>query len=287
MATSLPMPSFFCQLNRRETNAMRNFNVAILMLLTLLLASTANADESLRIRVVSYNIHHGEGTDGTLDLTRIAKVLSDARPDVIALQEVDQNAKRSTNVDQSAELAKLLKMKNIFGGNIDLQGGRYGNAVLTRYATISSTNHLLPVLAGGEQRGLLEVEVSVPELNQPLKFLATHFDHRSDERERIASCEMIEELSHSWKDRPALLAGDLNALPESRTLSLLEKHWTRANQEVEATFPSDKPTRQIDYILFRPQDGWKVIEFRVLDSPVASDHRGILAVLERSKITKN
>jgi endonuclease/exonuclease/phosphatase family metal-dependent hydrolase len=46
------------------------------------------------------------------------------------------------------------------------------------------------------------------------------------------------------------------------------------------TFPVDRPTRQIDFILFRPSGRWKVVESRVLDEPVASDHRPFFAVLE-------
>jgi endonuclease/exonuclease/phosphatase family metal-dependent hydrolase len=47
-----------------------------------------------------------------------------------------------------------------------------------------------------------------------------------------------------------------------------------------ATVPVDKPTKQIDFILFRTKDRWKVIEVKVLDEAVGSDHRAILAVLE-------
>ena len=42
------------------------------------------------LRVLTYNIHHGEGTDGKLDLDRIARVIKAAEPDIVALQEVDQ-----------------------------------------------------------------------------------------------------------------------------------------------------------------------------------------------------
>lgn len=259
----------------------------LLILLTLAIASAAKADQPIQIRVVSYNIHHGEGTDSKLDLPRIAQVLREAKPDLVALQEVDQNTKRTNNVDQAAELGKLLKMNSIFGGNIALQGGHYGNAILTRYSAISSANHLLPNLANGEQRGVMEADISVPGLKQPLKLLATHLDHRGDDQERIESCEMIGRLTQNWGDRPALLAGDLNATPESKPLKILEKEWTRANRDIEATIPSGKPTRQIDYIMLRPMYGWNVVEFRVLDAPIASDHLGILAVLEWTEPQSN
>lgn len=259
----------------------------LLLLLTLVTASVAKVDQPIRIRIVSYNIHHGEGTDGKLDLARIAQVLREAEPDLVALQEVDQNTKRTDNVDQAVELGKLLKMNSVFGGNIDLQGGHYGNAILTKYSTISSTNHPLPSLASGEQRGVIEADITVPGLKQPLKLLATHLDHRGDDQERIESCEAIARLTQDWGNRPALLAGDLNATPESKPLRILEREWTRANREIQPTIPSGKPTRQIDYILLRPAGGWKVVEYRVLDAPVASDHLGILAILEWTEPRSN
>jgi endonuclease/exonuclease/phosphatase family metal-dependent hydrolase len=47
------------------------------------------------------------------------------------------------------------------------------------------------------------------------------------------------------------------------------------------TFPADKPDRWIDYIMVRPAEKWEVVEVRVLEEPVASDHRPLLAVLRR------
>jgi endonuclease/exonuclease/phosphatase family metal-dependent hydrolase len=44
--------------------------------------------------------------------------------------------------------------------------------------------------------------------------------------------------------------------------------------------PASNPPRQIDYILFRPANRWKVVEVRVPDEPLASDHRPLVAVLE-------
>lgn len=238
------------------------------------------AAEPVRIRVISYNIHHAEGTDAKLNLPRIAKVINQANPDIVALQEVDQNVERTGQVDQVSELAKLTKMNSVFGGNIPLQGGWYGNAILTRYPSITMTNHALPQLVAGEKRGVVEANITIPGLDQPLKFLATHFDHRPDDAERVESAKMIQKLTESWKDRPALFAGDLNATPQSESIKLIFQDWTSANSKNLNTIPSDSPNRQIDYILYRPAKGWKVVDFKVLAEPVASDHRAILAVLE-------
>ncbi|NLS93362.1 MAG: endonuclease [Planctomycetaceae bacterium] len=241
-------------------------------------ADTGN--KPLQLRVLSYNIHHGEGVDSKLDLPRIAEVVKSTKADLVALQEVDCGVERSERVDQPRELARLTGMHVVFGNNIRYQGGDYGNAVLSRFPIARHENHPLPALREGEQRGVIEVELDLPGSAGKLLFLATHFDYRSDEEERLASVRFINDRMAAQKDRPALLAGDLNALPDSNTLRLLEAAWTRANEKVLFTFPAEQPTRQIDYILFRPASRWKTIEVRVPDEPVASDHRPLLAVLE-------
>ena len=64
-----------------------------------------------RLRVLTYNIHHGEGTDGKFDYERLARVINGLKPDVAALQEVDRNTRRANGVDQAALLAKLTGMR--------------------------------------------------------------------------------------------------------------------------------------------------------------------------------
>jgi endonuclease/exonuclease/phosphatase family metal-dependent hydrolase len=85
------------------------------------------------LRIVSYNIRHGAGLDGKVDLQRIAKVIAKEKPEVVTLQEVDQECTRSGSVDQAAELGRLLKMEHRFGKFMDFQGGEYGMAVLSRF----------------------------------------------------------------------------------------------------------------------------------------------------------
>ena len=51
-----------------------------------------------RLKILSYNIHHGEGVDKKLDLERIAKLISESDADIVALQEVDVNTSRSQHV---------------------------------------------------------------------------------------------------------------------------------------------------------------------------------------------
>ena len=259
---------------------------AVLVLAAVGLAAGGQADggndvapASTRLRVLSYNIHHGEGVDGKLDLARIAGVIRSVKPDVVALQEVDQRTQRTGGVDQPGELARLTEMRVVFGGNLRLQGGDYGNAVLSRLPIKRHRNHPLPPRDDGEPRGVLEVEIEMPG-GATVLLLATHLDHRPGDRQRLASAEAINALVLARPTQPALLAGDLNDVPQSKTLGRFGEAWTRAGETVLPTIPVDRPARQIDFILFRPTQRWKTVEVRVLDEATASDHRAIFAVLE-------
>jgi endonuclease/exonuclease/phosphatase family metal-dependent hydrolase len=247
--------------------------------ITAVLDGTVAADEAARLRVLTYNIHHGAGVDGKLDLERIAAVIRSASPDVVALQEVDQGTMRTNGVKQAEELSRLTDMQAVFGKNIDYEGGDYGNAVLTKLPMQSHENVALPTFDDdGEQRGLLIVELGTPS-GEPIVFVSTHLDHRPPDDERMMSAHIINNRL-SREERPIILAGDLNATGDSRVLARLSEKWQNASDEETATVPVGKPRRQIDYVLFRPANRWRVVEVSVLDERVASDHRPLLAVLE-------
>jgi len=89
-------------------------------------------DASSAIRVATYNIKHGRGMDGTLNLERTLVTLKTLNADIIALQEVDDQARRSGGVDQASWLAERLGMHAAYGAFMDFQSGRYGLAILSR-----------------------------------------------------------------------------------------------------------------------------------------------------------
>jgi endonuclease/exonuclease/phosphatase family metal-dependent hydrolase len=257
----------------------------------------AGAELPREIRVVTYNIHHGEGTDKKFDLPRIAKVVMAEKPDIVALQEVDQRTRRASGVDQPAEFARLTGMRVVFGRNIPYDGGGYGTAVLTRLPIRSCQSVKLKSFYKDtpehkEQRGVQVLELGGR--NGPrLMFLCTHLDYRPPDDERMASAKTINELIRKRGSELAIIAGDFNATPESGPIREFEKVWKVAGgdgadakpQAAEAilTFPADKPDRRIDYVMYRPADRWNVVEVRVLGETVASDHRPVLTVLERVK----
>jgi endonuclease/exonuclease/phosphatase family metal-dependent hydrolase len=229
------------------------------------------------LRVLSYNIHHGEGIDGKVDLARLARVIRESKPDLVALQEVDQNVRRSGSVAQTAELAKLTGLHGYFGKQIDYDGGEYGQSILSRFPIEKTSIDWLPGEPDRERRIAVSGRVSVG--GRPVTFVTTHLHHISPEfRDRQAA--KLNELFGS-SGHPVILAGDLNAPPESRPLEILSSTWMLTSPDRSLlTFPAGVPTKKIDFVLALPRVGFRGLREVVPDEKVASDHRPVLVELE-------
>jgi endonuclease/exonuclease/phosphatase family metal-dependent hydrolase len=109
--------------------------------------------------------------------------------------------------------------------------------------------------------------------------VTTHLHHNQEPFRQQQAAKLNEIFADS--DRPVILAGDLNANPESEPLRILSQEWLVATSDRSlATYPSGEPTNQIDYILARHRECFRVVAVEVLPEPVASDHRPVLAVIE-------
>ena len=239
---------------------------------------------------MSFNIHHGQGTDGVLDLQRIARVIKASGADIAGLQEVDRHfAERSNWTDQATKLAELLHWHLAYGANIDLDpptSGRpriqFGNAVLSRYPIARWENTHLFRSPGEEQRGLLHVEVDVP--GGPLHVYVTHLDAFS-ETDRVQQAQQVVELV--WENCPAVLLGDFNARPEAPEIgglrAALTDTWTAAAGGGPHT--ADAPAARIDYIFTsqRLRAAWTSFS---TDRPAASDHVPVVCWLALQQVTR-
>jgi len=150
-------------------------------------------------------------------------------------------------------------------------------AILARHGLADPRCVALPNTGKNEPRAVLLADVSLPGGGTVL-FASTHLEVVS-ETDRLEQAAALNALVED-PEIPAILAGDFNALPDSAPMTVLQQHWTVADGENPApTFPSDAPEIKIDYVLFRPAARWAVVESRVIQDAVASDHCAYLAVL--------
>lgn len=257
------------------------------------MTSTDRTPPAARVRLVSFNVHHGVGGDGRHDLPRLAQVLAAADADLICLQEVDRHfGDRSEHVDQAVLLSQALRMELAWGPSIDepdSSGGRrqYGNALLSRLPVLGSELHRLP--GRGEPRTALRVRVQLA--GGPLWVTTTHLSSRSAD-DRAAQATAVAAL-HTER-QAAVLVGDLNADAAAPELAALRAHlgdaWELAADRSDQagrfslhphqglTHPARRPRVRIDQVWVSA--GVTVTGARVLDGAGASDHHPLLVDLE-------
>lgn len=241
------------------------------ILILMMLAGGLMAGE---LRVVSYNIRHGEGMDHKLDLARTAAVLKKLQPDFVALQEVDQVVARSGKVDQAAKLGKMLGMHHAFAKFMDYQGGEYGLAVLSKHPILETHVHKLP--DGAEPRVVVEVVTQPGGKGARISVCSIHLDW-TKEALRVAQIKALEQKL-AVRKHPVVLVGDFNAKPGSETMEIVVQSWSVVPKTGDRfTFSADRPRIEIDYVVTRGiAEG---ATCRVVEEKVASDHRPLVSVI--------
>ena len=237
-----------------------------------------------KINVLSYNIHHGEGTDGVIDLIRIADLIKNVNADFVALQEVDNGVERTHGINIADSLAKLTGMYYSFYKNISYQGGEYGNAILSRHKILTDTNYHYKMLNNNEQRGLLVTKILFNA--DTLYFMNTHIDYRQEDTERLLNMGQLKEICLTLQNYPIILCGDFNDSPHSNTIKSISEYFTDVSTINKLlTFSSDKPEVKIDYILIRDNENNPLIKCKIRPTALktvqsnASDHLPIFTEL--------
>lgn len=253
------------------------------LVLALVVFAAAQPALAKTLRVLSYNIHHSEGRDGVYDLDRIANIILAAKPDIVALQELDQgNTRSGANVFQLQELAERTDMQGYFGKTINYMGGAYGNGVLVApwLTIVGTTNHALPNPGNNEARAIIQMGLSFDADPRTVEFnfFATHLDS-SSQANRNAQAPFVNNLVAN-STTPAILAGDMNSRPTTDSYAFLASQW---NDATNMANPGISRSTQIDYIFTR-SDKWVVkqrAQFIVNSTTaVASDHYPLLSVID-------
>lgn len=152
-------------------------------------------------RAVSFNIHHGEGRDGKIDLERTATFIRSLRPDLLALQEVDVRIERSGGADQAGELAALLDMDVRFAPAIAMGEGEYGIAIAARGDQLRCVREPLPRVGAEEPR------IALAARWRGISVVTSHLSRNA--RARVRQTEALAALV-TRMGPPALVIGDLN-----------------------------------------------------------------------------
>ena len=246
------------------------------------------------LRVATYNVHGCRGMDRRRSEQRIAEVIAMLDVDVIGLQELDLNRRRSAGVDQAAVIANQLGWHRYFHPALRVADEQYGDAILSRYPMKLRKAQELPSVTTRvcpESRAAIWVEIETP--RGAVQVINTHLG--LGRRERFMQAQLLagpEWLSGVATGDSLVLLGDFNSLPGSPPFQLLARHLRDARTFIRPTprlrtFPTRLPLVAVDHILVNDQlrvDSIKVVR----DAParIASDHFPLVAdlrhVLKRS-----
>jgi len=229
-----------------------------------------------RFRLVTLNIAHGRGLNpiqGTSsadrlrrNLRRIAALLRRIKPDIVALQEIDQKSAWAGNFDQLDYLLAQTDLKYSILGVHNRRRGRinlaYGNAILSRYPIVASETVSFGDRSIGE-KGFVFAEIDIPGGHLPLVNLHLHYRSRTKRfdqlRQLIDFLAAKREAHEAEWDMLPVVCGDFN-VPESKAdvTAALKRHLdSLADYTLHPrrgkTFPSILPVRLLDFVYLPPR----------------------------------
>jgi endonuclease/exonuclease/phosphatase family metal-dependent hydrolase len=225
-----------------------------------------------RVRVATYNVHSGVGVDRRFRPERIVGVIEELKADVVALQEVLSPVR---GFDVHAHLRESTRLHLVTMTTMQLAGGTFGNALLSRWPILELAEHGLTV-GKREPRGAIDATIGrdVAEL----RVLATHLGLRGAERSEQLS--RLVEIVKAAPGMPTVLAGDFNMTRgKARELRAHAAHL--GARDALATFPSIAPVLPLDRIF--ALHGASIVDVAVHRSRrarVASDHLPLVATVE-------
>lgn len=242
----------------------------------------------MKLRLMTYNVHRCVGVDRKLDVERVAEVIAACRADVVALQELDVGRARTNGVDQAQRLADLLRMRSHFHPAMKVEAEHYGDAILTHLPErLVKAGGLpgMPRIKGLEPRGAVWIAVDIGG-GVELQVINTHLGLVPKEQQRQAAALIGEEwMASEAFTAPAVLLGDFNASPFSKTYrmlsSVIRDGQIGAPRAPTATFPSTFPFMRIDHVFLAGD-----IKVTSIESPfdprarTASDHLPLVLELE-------
>lgn len=238
-------------------------------------AQQATREGRPAFRLMTYNVHQGFDAGNIPSVDRIADVIIAEDPDVVVLQEVVRGWMIDEQHDVLTVLAERTGMSYVFGPAI---GDVYGNAVLSRLP-ISGVRYISyerqPQLRH-QPRGAILFSVA------DVLVIATHLDHIDSRTASAVRQGQVHSLLAAWNaQRPAVVAGDLNAVPGLPELRLLEdagfRDLVKDDGADQPTIPAGVPDERIDYVWgigVRGSGAHTV-------ATTASDHRPVVVTIER------
>ena len=235
--------------------------------------------EVLSVRVMSMNIKEGAAYAGNQSQP-YSDLINQYKPDFIALQEVDYKTVRNGGKDWLNEVAMQTGMFPYFSKSMNYQGGGFGPALLSKYPFYKVEKTIFRHDQAREDRSTAWMYVQLPGGGVCLRVGTLHLSLESSQLTIQHFASINKAFFAEDELTPALMIGDYNAAPGSDAINYVKNRWQEVIPNMGSTWPSDKPTTQLDHIMGFPKMAWECTHYELIGNPKLSDHCFIVADLK-------
>ncbi len=235
-----------------------------------------------RVKLLHFNINHGENEAGTYDLKQIIEIIKTQDPDFVTLADIDDKAVRTYRESQARKIAGNLSMIFTFGKTNKVEGGWTGNAILSKYPLIHAENQFLKT-KNTKNQALLYAVFEAGEKN--IHLFSTELSKISETAEKQTQevvDKIVETMTQNAVNAPLFFTGSLNLPQNHLSIKGLKNYLGNATSDLahsrRKTYPASDPEHQYDYIFFRKNSTLAKKEIiNTQQTRRASDHLPVLA----------
>jgi endonuclease/exonuclease/phosphatase family metal-dependent hydrolase len=235
--------------------------------------------------VLTWNIHHGVGTDGKYNIDRIATWIVKTGANVVSLNEVERYTGWG-NEDQPARFAALLKAKTgvtwyyNFAQATGATNGQ-GNLLLSSFPLESSGDHLLSA-----SRSVARIAIIVNGIR--VNVFSTHLDS-SSQSTRVTQMKQLSSWAATYPEQ-RIVAGDFNCYGtwiDTMKLAYTDAWALAVSKGLQVTYSANPSgytkSNRIDYVFHSKTatrlylTRMQIYDTRDSSGVMPSDHRPIMA----------
>lgn len=235
--------------------------------------------EPVTVKILSFNIRHGEDNFGVSNLRTVVRLIQEHKPHLVALQGVDSMVTDGKLRYHVRQIALQTNMYYAYAASDRTEEGSHGVGLLSVWPFEKLQKMALPGRPDTSPRmllcGLIRYSGKLT-----FRFCNTQLDYASALDRGLQAAYLNQLLGESIQ--PVILAVDMGVKPNEQPYFSFRKNWFDAARGSQLSTRVDGlPGERMDYIFIQEQQRVRVGSYKLIrDYPDASSHYPILTTIE-------